>query len=94
MPIVGGPIGVLLVAGASVVALVAWLLRDRRHPGPRLVGDDGIDREELEEAEREVRELETGRRPEEGSRGTIGGRARPSPGAGELHLLRTFWRTR
>ncbi len=59
MPIVGGPVGVLLVAGAAVVALVAWLVQDRRPPGPRLVGDEtgGIDREALEQAEREVRDL-------------------------------------
>jgi hypothetical protein len=65
MPFVGGPVGVLLVAAASVAALVTWLLRDRRYPGPRLHGDDKeIDREELEAAEREVRELEAGRRPD------------------------------
>lgn len=59
----------LLVAGAVVAAFLVWLLRRRRHPGPRLVGDDGIDREELEAAEREVRELESARRPEDGFEG-------------------------
>ena len=48
-----------------VIALVLWLMRDRRYPGPRLHGADGIDREELEEAEREVRELEAGQLPDE-----------------------------
>ncbi len=57
MGFVGGPIGGLLVAAALLVALVLWLRRDRRHLGPRLQGHDGIDREELEEAEREVRDL-------------------------------------
>ena len=50
MPLVTGPVGTLLVAGAAFAALVVWLLRRPRHPGPRLVGDDGIDREELEAA--------------------------------------------
>jgi hypothetical protein len=36
---------------------VVWLFRDRRYRGPRLLTDDnGIDREVLEEAEREARE--------------------------------------
>jgi hypothetical protein len=46
-------------------ALVVWLLRDRRHPGPRLHGHDGIDREELEAAEKEVRDLDDRHSPEE-----------------------------
>jgi hypothetical protein len=71
---------VLLVAGASVVALVVWLLRDRRYPGPKLVGDDGIDREELEEAEREVRELEAGTRPDEELEGDDWGPGVAKPG--------------
>ncbi|HEX6107705.1 MAG TPA: hypothetical protein VFZ26_19120 [Gemmatimonadales bacterium] len=58
MPFIAGPIGVLLVAGVLLLALVVWLLRERKYPGPRLHGDAGIDREELEEAEREVRELD------------------------------------
>ena len=65
MPYVSGPVSVVLVAGVLVLALVIWLRRDRRHPGPRLYGADGIDRETLEEAEREVRELEAGALPEE-----------------------------
>jgi hypothetical protein len=58
VPLIDGPISVLLVAGALLVALLAWLLRGGRNPGPRLHDDDGIDREELEEAEREVRDLD------------------------------------
>jgi hypothetical protein len=58
--LVSGPVATLLVAGASLVALVLWLVRRPRHPGPRLVGHDGIDRAALEAAEREVRELEGG----------------------------------
>ena len=56
--IVSGPLGTLLVAGASILALLVWLVRRPRHPGPRLMGHDGIDRAALEAAEREVRELE------------------------------------
>jgi hypothetical protein len=81
VPLVGGVFGTLLVAGAAFSALVVWLLRRPRHPGPRLVGDDGIDREELEAAEREVRELESGRAPEDGFEGDDWGpgAVRPRP---------------
>jgi hypothetical protein len=81
MPYVSGAVGILLVAGAAVVALVSWVLRPRRQPGPRLVGDDGIDRDELEAAEREVRELESGQRPEDGFEGDDWGpgASRPRP---------------
>jgi hypothetical protein len=65
MPFVSGPVGVLLVAGTVATTFVVWLLRVRRYPGPRLHGDSGIDQEELEAAEREVRELGTDRRPDE-----------------------------
>jgi hypothetical protein len=55
------PVGTLLVAGAVSAALLVWVLRPRRHPGPRLHGGgDGIDREELEAAEQEVRDLGSG----------------------------------
>lgn len=66
MPVVSGTVGTLLVAGAAMAALIAWLLRPRRPRGPRLMGADDIDREELEAAEREVRDLESGRLPEDG----------------------------
>ena len=57
MPIIVGPVGTLIVAFAAIVALIIWLRRDRRYPGPRLHSDDdGIDYEELEAAEREVRD--------------------------------------
>jgi hypothetical protein len=65
MPFFAGPVPAVLLAAVLIVALVLWLLRDRRHPGPRLHGANEIDREELEEAEREVRELEAGRAPDE-----------------------------
>ena len=81
MPLVSGPIGILLVAGAVLAAVIMWLVRPRRHPGPRVVGDDGIDRDELEAAEQEVRELESGQRPEDGfeSDDWGPGAARPRP---------------
>jgi hypothetical protein len=78
MPIITTPLGTLIIALAAVIALLLWLRRDRSYPGPRLEDeDDGIDREELERAEREVRELETHQRPEEGFTGDDWG-----PGAG------------
>jgi hypothetical protein len=77
MTIISGPVGTLLVALAAVIALVLWLRRDRSYPGPRLADDDGIDREELEAAEREVRDLDPSARPEDGFLGDDWG-----PGAG------------
>jgi len=65
MPFFAGPVPAVLLAGVLIVALALWLLRDRRYPGPRLHDADEIDREELEEAERDVRELEAGRTPDE-----------------------------
>ena len=65
MPFFDGPVSALLVTGVLLVALLVWLLRDRRYPGPRLHGAEEIDREELEQAEREVRELEAGHLPDE-----------------------------
>ena len=73
--------GTLLVALAAIVALVLWLRRDRSYPGPRLIGDDGIDREELEAAEREVRDLDPSAKPEDGFLGDDWGpgASRPRP---------------
>ena len=80
MPIITGPVGTLLIACAAIVALVIWLRRDRSYPGPRLHSEnDEIDREELERAEREVRELEANQRPEEGFRGDDWGPGTPRP---------------
>ena len=63
---ISSPIGTLLVAVAAIAALIVWLRRDRRYPGPRLYGaEPEIDREELEQAEREVRDLESSQRPDE-----------------------------
>lgn len=76
-----GPLGALLVALAAIVAFLIWLWRDRRYPGPRLYGDKGIDYEELEQAEREVRDLGDHQRPEEGFLGDDWGpgASRPRP---------------
>ncbi len=83
--LVSGPVGTLLVAGASVVALLVWLVRRPRHPGPRLVGNDGIDRVALEAAEREVRDLETAHAPRRGIRGGgLGARGRAASVAGAI----------
>jgi len=81
MPMVTGPVGTLLVAVAALIALVLWLRRDRSYPGPRLTGDDEIDREELEAAEREVRDLDPKARPEDGFLGDDWGpgASRPRP---------------
>jgi hypothetical protein len=68
-PLVSGPVGTILVAAIGAAAVVVWLLRPRAPRGPRLLDEPGIDREELEAAEREVRELESGRRPEDGFAG-------------------------
>jgi hypothetical protein len=76
-----GPVGTLLVAVAAVIALVLWLRRDRSYPGPRLTDDDGIDRDELEAAEREVRDLDPSARPDDGFLGDDWGpgASRPRP---------------
>lgn len=65
MQLIGGPISVIFLAAVLLVGLVLWLVRERRYPGPRLYGEDDIDREELEAAEREVRELEAGALPDD-----------------------------
>jgi hypothetical protein len=59
VPLLNEPVGILLVAAAVLIALLVWFFRDRRYRGPRMVtDDDGIDREELEAAEEEVRRSE------------------------------------
>ena len=77
MPLINGPFATLLVALVAIVALVIWWRRDRRYPGPRLHAEERIDREELEQAEREVRELGAHQGPEDGFLGDDWG-----PGAG------------
>jgi hypothetical protein len=74
-------VGTVLVALAALIALVLWLRRDRSYPGPRLTDDDGIDREELEAAEREVRDLDPSAKPEDGFLGDDWGpgASRPRP---------------
>jgi hypothetical protein len=80
MPIITSPIGTLIIAFAAVVALIFWLRRDRTYPGPRLHSEnDGIDYEELEQAEREIRELKADQRPEDGFQGDDWGPGTPRP---------------
>jgi hypothetical protein len=81
MPLISGPVGTLLIAFAAIVTLVLWLRRDRSYPGPRLHGEEGIDREELEQAEREVRDLGMHQRPDDGFPGDDWGpgASRPRP---------------
>ena len=81
MPLIGEPVPAIFLAAVLIVGLVLWLVRDRRYPGPRLHGEEGIDREELEAAEREVRELEAGAIPDEERPGDDWGpgAARPRP---------------
>ena len=56
MFLVSTPLGSLAIAALAVVGLAAWLVRRRRHPGPRLVGRPRtIDRVALDAAEEEVR---------------------------------------
>lgn len=57
IPLVGGPLEALAIAGFAVAGLVVWLRRGRGYRGPRLVGDEpDVDHAALEAAEREVRE--------------------------------------
>jgi hypothetical protein len=81
MSILGGPVGTILVGIAALIALVLWLTRRRRYPGPRIEGDEGVDHEELEAAEREVRDLDPNQRPEDGFLGDDWGpgASRPRP---------------
>ena len=81
MPIIGGAVETVLVSAVLVVALLIWLRRDRRHPGPRLHGSDGIDREVLEDAEREVRDLEASAHPDQEHRGDDWGPGVARPGS-------------
>jgi hypothetical protein len=85
MPVIGGLAEGLIVAIVLAAAVMTWVIRGRRrYPGPRLVGgDDGIDRAELEEAEREVRDLDLDHRPGDDVTGDDWGpgAARPKPPA-------------
>jgi hypothetical protein len=65
VPVIGGVVETVVVAAVLLAALLVWLRRDRRHPGPRLHGNGGIDRDVLEEAEREVRDMEASARPDD-----------------------------
>ena len=75
MSIIGGPVSIVIVALALIAGVVVWLARGQRAArSPRGADDydtddDGIDREELEAAEREVRDLDIGQRPEDGFEG-------------------------
>jgi hypothetical protein len=81
MPMVSGPVSTLLVALVALIALLLWVRRDRSYPGPRLEDEDGVDREQLEAAEREVRDLDPKARPDDGFLGDDWGpgASRPRP---------------
>lgn len=75
-----------VLAGAVAWAGIAWI-RGRgetahQRSGPRPAApdpDDGIDHEELERAEREVRDLDISARPEDGFTGDDWGPGAPRP---------------
>lgn len=69
-----GPLMSLLVAAALLVWVVGRLSTPRRRPGP---GE--VDLAELEEAEREVRDLGTSVRPDEEVPGSDWGPGTPRP---------------
>lgn len=69
-----GPLLGLLVAAALVTWLVRGLLAPRRPVDPQ-----DIDREELEAAEREVRDWATGIRPDDEAPGADWGPGTPRP---------------
>lgn len=82
MPFVSWPVGTLLIALAVLISLALWLRRDRNYPGPHLESsEDGIDHEELDAAQREVRDLDSSQRPEDGFAGDDWGpgASRPRP---------------
>jgi hypothetical protein len=80
MPIITEPVGTILVASAVIVALIIWLRREKRYPGPRLQSDeDEIDHEELERAEREIRELGSRQTPDQGFAADDWGPGTPRP---------------
>lgn len=59
----------LLLAGLGLLVVVAWVIASSRTKSPRspevaAADDDAIDRAALEQAEREVKDMEGGRRGE------------------------------
>jgi hypothetical protein len=73
-----------LIGLAALVALVVWLARRMvGREGIRRADADAVDLEELEAAEREVRDLDVGARPEDGFEGDDWG-----PGAGRPPVRR------
>ena len=67
----------VLIGIAALAALVVWFARRAGRRPSKRPGPDDIDRDELEAAEREVRDLDSGARPDEGFEGDDWG-----PGAG------------
>ena len=68
-----------LIGLAALAALVVWLVRRGAGPARRRHHDPGaVDHAELEAAEREVRDLDLGARPDDGFEGDDWG-----PGAGD-----------
>ncbi len=57
IPLVGGTVEALAIAGFAVAGLVVWLRRGRGYRGPRLVDEgSGVDHSTLAAAEREARD--------------------------------------
>ncbi|MGH7657890.1 MAG: hypothetical protein ACREL6_06615, partial [Gemmatimonadales bacterium] len=68
----------ILVFGVVLVILLLWLLRGQSG-GDAITRDPAIHHGELEEAEREVRGLETGQQPDEDIYGDDWGPGAPRP---------------
>jgi hypothetical protein len=66
-----------LIGIVALAALVVWFVRRAGRGPSQRPSPDGIDRDELEAAEREVRDLDAGVRPDDGFEGDDWG-----PGAG------------
>ena len=65
MPVIGGPVSAIFIAAVLLVGAGAVAGARATLSGSPAAREDDIDREELEAAEREVRELERGALPDD-----------------------------